>query len=382
MSFTDGHALLIGVGTFSHNQDWDVSHTNEDVLEIEKILQNPKFCGYPANQVHSLTESVATKANIEASFQQLAQTVQATDTAFIFLASHGSYGPNGKWHFLPHDAVGDKDMIVDPATCISEARLAELVQAIKAERVIIFLNTCHSGHAAVGTLGDSSADLPSNNPTEDGLNTLLGSGKGRIIITACGNKQKSLFMHDETLTNFGKTLSKILQGRIGSGRSGFISAFDLYTNLYIEVSEQASDLKEKYKRDYVQEPEITVQKGVGPFAVSLYRGKVGSLGGFEENPGEIEEGNTREIEPEQIKQSIENVFGDGAQQFINNGGTMTVINNQGSTTNTIGDVTGDNNQIVQGNNNTVVGRGGVNIGGNISGGGSININTGNNPRED
>ncbi len=375
MSFTNGHALLIGVGKFNHNQNWNVSHTKADAQEIEKILKDPQFCGYPANQVHLLTEDQASKSHIETGFQELAKATTAKDTVFIYIASHGSFGTNSKWHLMPHDAVGDDKMILEPSSAISEARLAELVQALPAERVIIFLNTCHSGHAAVGTLGDSNSDLASSNPTEDGLNTLLGSGKGRIIITACGNDQFSLFERGKKLTVFGKELARALKG-IGSSssRGNFIGAFDIYNLLYVGITDRAQELSEADDLVYEQEPEITVQKTVGPFPVALRRGKAGTLGRFNENPGEIEEGSPREITPEEIKQSIETVFGDGAQQFINNGGTMNVIN---GTSNIIG----DNNQIINGRNNTIVGKGGVNIGGNISSGSSININTGNSGKE-
>jgi hypothetical protein len=55
---------------------------------------------------------------------------------------------------------------------------------------------------------------------------------------------------------------------------GFISAFSLYEHVYEAVREAVGKFHE------VQEPELTVLHGVGPFAVSLYRG-ASALGGFE-----------------------------------------------------------------------------------------------------
>ena len=46
-------------------------------------------------------------------------------------------------------------------------------------------------------------------------------------------------------------------------RGGFISAYDLYASMYDTVSEKVQEL---YKRE--QQPELTVLKGLGSFAVA------------------------------------------------------------------------------------------------------------------
>ena len=66
-----------------------------------------------------------------------------------------------------------------------------------------------------------------------------------------------------------------LSGKGVRNSNGFISAFSLYEHVYESVSEIV-----KEQITAIQEPELTVLKGVGPFAVSLFKG-ASTLGDFE-----------------------------------------------------------------------------------------------------
>jgi hypothetical protein len=76
------------------------------------------------------------------------------------------------------------------------------------------------------------------------------------------------------LTIFTQALVDGLRGRGVRNSNGFISAFSLYEHIYESVSEAVQT-----NIGAVQQPELTVLRGVGPFAVSLYRG-ASSLGDF------------------------------------------------------------------------------------------------------
>ncbi len=89
------------------------------------------------------------------------------------------------------------------------------------------------------------------------------------------------------------------------GRNGYISAFDLYMHIYTTVSEQV-------RRDYgtAQEPELTVHKGVGPFAVALYRGAT-ALGAFDEQAAAPASAATRAVDAEESKRALERIVSVG-----------------------------------------------------------------------
>ena len=99
---------------------------------------------------------------------------------------------------------------------------------------------------------------------------MLGTGEGRVIITACRENQKSYFVRKEPTTIFANALVRGLRGEGLQSRRGYISVFDLYEYVYQEVRDEV------HRRfDLVQEVELTIHKGVGALAVALHRGKVG-----------------------------------------------------------------------------------------------------------
>ena len=112
-----------------------------------------------------------------------------------------------------------------------------------------------------------------------------------MIVTACREDQVS-FIGGGPLTVFTQALVDSLRGQGVPNRGGRISAFDLYTAVYETVSEA---VRTRYGRE--QEPELTVQKGVGPMAVALYGGAE-APGAFDA-PAEPAEGpGVRTVTPE------------------------------------------------------------------------------------
>jgi hypothetical protein len=184
--------------------------------------------------------------------------------------------------------------------------LLERLRNVKAKRLLCIFNACHAGEVSP-TLGadeepSTGAPLP-----EKTAAALLATGSGRVIITACREDQVS-FVGSGALTLFTQALVDGLQGKGDyiSNRGGFISIFDLYSHLYDKLQEWvpakiSAYLRQKYGER--QEPELTVIKGVGPFAVSLYRGAT-MLGSFSapEQP-DIDAG-LREIDPKRSERLL------------------------------------------------------------------------------
>jgi hypothetical protein len=91
-------------------------------------------------------------------------------------------------------------------------------------------------------------------------------------------------------------------GYVGEGvrnHNGYISAFDLYEHIYNQVSRTARELIQQ-----TQEPELTVMKGVGPFAVALYQGSQ-ERGKDTSDRSPPENTKTHTIQPEQARRLFE-----------------------------------------------------------------------------
>lgn len=272
MSFDQGYALVVGVGTHKHSPENDVPITVRDAEAVEVILADPAKCGYPPKQVWPLSKDKATRSAILTKLDQLAAKATEDSTVLLFFAGHGALGSDNQYYLVTHDAqfveVGD-ELLVKPGTGLSQVELLEKLRAIKAKRAILIFNACHSGSLQPRSLALRRARKPLNtlslpDPTAAAL---LGAGEGRIIITACRPDQLSHFLEKSKLTYFTKALTDGLNGKAAPSK-GFISAFSLYNYVHDAVTEQVGE----------QEPMITVLQGAGPFAVALFQKKVGALG--------------------------------------------------------------------------------------------------------
>ncbi len=379
MSFQSGYALVVGVGEFAYHPEYNVPITVQDAEAVAEILTNSQKCGYLPGQVTVLTGPNTTKEKIVRALYNLSIDTGPEDTVFLFLCSHGYFGTDDEWYFKPYDVrLAGKKVI--PETGLGSKELIELFQKIKAERLFIVFNTCFSGHAAPQALGGEAEEATPDtlNPDPKTVNAILGSGKGRIVITAAAENQKSYFDKESPLTYFTQALVDGLNGTLPiRSRGGYIGAFDLYNELYFEVKEA---VKEEYGKE--QEPEITVIKKKGPFPVALaHGGDEGSLGAFDAADSAIA-GKKREVRESKAKRAAEMVMqinttttkkiktGGGAyfggDVTAKDGGTIIgrdqVIHGSSYST---GDV-GEGSQVVQGSG-TAVGPKGVSVGGDNTG---------------
>jgi hypothetical protein len=132
----------------------------------------------------------------------------------------------------------------------------------------MIFNACHSGTLNPAVLGpESAAGAPQGSvPSAELTDALLGTGEGRIIISACREGQISYFDPQAARTVFTDTLGHTLQGEGIYTNKAVITVSQLYETLYEKV-EMA--VQKRWKAE--QQPELTVSKGVGPIAIAQYR---------------------------------------------------------------------------------------------------------------
>lgn len=348
MPFEQGHALVVGVGSYRHAPSAAVPVAVEDARAVAQVLQDPEVCGYPADQVRLLTDEAATKAGLLAALDELAGRAGEGDTVFLFYCGHGALGTDGEYYLVSHDARGSANR-VEAGTGVSEAELLAKLRALPAKRTFLVFNACYSGNISP-SLAFEEPTIAVSSLSADTSAALLGSGEGRILLTACRESQKSYFNRGGGLSYFTQALADSLRGRGVRNNGGFISAYSLYEALFEQVREKGASLQ------LAQEPELTVLKGVGPFAVALYRG-ASDPGSFAPEAAPPDLPAVQQVPPDYaLKLSL---------RHVNTGGGAYV---EGNATISGGDFVGrDRNVIASG--------GGIAIGGNVS---SSNIVAGNN----
>lgn len=333
MHFTHGHALLIGVGSYQVAPQLNVPITVADATAVAEVLHDPCFCGYPPSQVTLLHDDTATRDAILTALKTLVQRTTAADTVLLFYSGHGEYSADGVYHLTTHDTRFDAAGKVAPATAISQADLVTALRDLPAQRLLVLVNACHAGELSP-TLGADQPQVVGQPFPQQTATALLATGSGRLIITAC-REQQVAYIGSGPLTIFVQALINGLRGQAGN-RAGYISAFDLYTHIYFAVREAVEQQVSPTvrQRHGNQEPELTVLKGVGPFAVALFRGAT-PAGDFPTDHTPPDTTALRTVATEQSRWAMQQITG---ERGVSVGGSVT-----GSSINT-----GDGNTIIHG----------------------------------
>ncbi len=304
-TFTSGHALLIGIGTYQDSR-WNVPITVNDVQGLADALKDPTASAYPVEQITLLTAAQATRVGVICTLQEFATRVSTEDTSLLFLCGHGAPGTDGVYHFATYDTVFTSDNRVQAGTGISRDVLLPLLSSIKARKLLLLINACFSGYMHPGVLGAPPASTL-------GID-ILSTGEGRALITASRPTQYSYYSHKDQRTFFGQALIDGLHGQaITSG--GYVGLYELYQYLYTRVQVAAAGV------NGVQEPVLTIQQGVGPFPVALtHHADAGNL-----NVGAIRQQPPPDTAVAVISPDVVQAVGQTRQTVdINSGGNTTI----------------------------------------------------------
>lgn len=308
-TFTRGHAVFVGVGEYQ-DSSWSVPLTAEDAQSLADAFQDPAVCGYLPEQITLLCNDTATRPRITAALSQLSEQAKADDTVVIFFCGHGVLNADGTYYFTTHDTVFAKNE-VQPGTGLASTEIIAALRAIKAQKLLVIINACFSGHLSP-TLGPPQI-LGAPPSATLGLE-VLATGEGRALITASRPTQYSYFDWSEPCTFFGQALVDTLRSGESVGDSGYIGLFELYQQVYRSVTA---------KEGARQEPMLTLLQGVGPFPIALAHG--GTLGAS----SSIQQYPPKDMAVELVAPAVVQALGRGAQGFNISGEHISTSQNTG-----------------------------------------------------
>jgi WD40 repeat protein len=187
------YILAVGINKYA-NADFNLRYAAADAQDFaQEIEKQQKALGkYGRVEVISLQDQQATKANVLAALQHLAEAAQPEDAVFIYYAGHGTAdGP--RFYLIPHDLGygGSREQLDETAVksildrSISDLDLDHAFEGTDAGELVLVIDACRSGQAL-------QADDPRQGPMNSKGLAQLAYEKGMYILTASQGYQAAL----------------------------------------------------------------------------------------------------------------------------------------------------------------------------------------------
>jgi len=238
-SFPKGYALLIGVANYQQVESLPAAILN-DAQDVAATLTSSAYCGYSPANVVTLLDSQATRAAILTSLEQLAFRAGTDDTVCVFFSGHGAIvGSPGDEHSVL--VTVDTDLTDIEGTSISSEEFGNALSRINAKRVLVFIDACHAGGAAVSkSLTDGKGHTFKSGYSQNTFEK-LAKGSGRALMASCRADEVSRVFAGARNSVFTSALLAGLRGAADKAGSGFIRIFDLFNYVAEEVPRQIPD---------------------------------------------------------------------------------------------------------------------------------------------
>lgn len=251
-------ALIVGVSTYSHGIT-PLRFPAKDARDFADVLLNPNWGRFKPENVRVLTDEKATTKNIKEGLNWLARNAEKDDLAVVFVSSHGSpreLDTGGVSYVITSDTdASNPDSLY--ATALEMIEIVDALSTrVRAQRGVLFLDTCFSGAVSSGMKPLSSRSVSSvpdretMNPdrlSRAGSKALVAEGAGisnaalnrieysvgRIVITASQPDERS--WESENFRN-GYFTHSLIEGL--KEDNGKITIDRVFERLRSEVSRQ------------------------------------------------------------------------------------------------------------------------------------------------
>jgi hypothetical protein len=229
---------VIGVSNYQQSAVGNLDFAKEDAVAVEAYYRR---AGIPAEQVIELLDRDATLANVKRSLgtDLVKHAANPDDTVLIYFAGHGAMeidrssadGDGYSKYLLLHDAdLGDLF-----GSALSMEELSRILQRLRAERVVLIIDSCFSGAAGGRTPYEPNA-ASRGVISKEFLSRMASAGKGRVILTASGSDEVAQESREKGHGVFTYFLLEGLRGAADLDHDGRVDVDEIYKYVSQKVS--------------------------------------------------------------------------------------------------------------------------------------------------
>jgi WD40 repeat protein len=242
------YVLAVGVSNYQENSR-ALRFAAKDARDFAQAMQKQKGGLYHDVEIKVLADQDATKNNILDGLDWIQKKTTSEDVAAVFIAGHGMNDKNGTYYYLPVDYETDKEK----RTGLVGTDIMNTVSGI-AGKVVMFMDTCHSGNVTGGRKG--GVDMNAF------VNALTSFENGAVVFSSSTGEQASQENPEWNNGAFTKALVEGIEGEAGksSGKDKItITMLDGY------ISDRV-----KYITSGGQTP-VTTKRNMADFTIAVKR---------------------------------------------------------------------------------------------------------------
>lgn len=218
------YAVIVAVEQYQDKSLRSVQFAENDAKEFKAVLSEH---GFDQSNVSLLLSASATKTRVESEMRNRTRSLTKDDTFFLFYAGHG-FSEAGQNYITCHDTV-HADLSL---TSISLQVLLKQLSACKCPRIVLFLDSCHSGLEFDPAMRGVLAEM-----TETEVAAFCAESNYHVAFASCATDEKSysasalkhgVWSHHLIAAFSGKDKSALERGR-------FLTSDSLQNYLSLEV---------------------------------------------------------------------------------------------------------------------------------------------------
>lgn len=236
-SWSPGRLLAVCVGISDYQKVPPLRYAHSDAEHFAEHLTTR--LKVPKGHLKMLLNKEATRSAILGAMGWLVEEARAEDTAFVYISGHGGVlkDPNMddgyEKYLVPHDA-DPKDVA---GTFVSMGWMSAEFKRIKSNRMVVIVDTCHSGSTGRSVSGRIDGEL------KRGYVDRFSAKVGIIVMTACSPNESSLETEDLKAGLFTHYLLDGLAGRADRDKDGLIGHSELFE--YAAAKTQAASFQKQ-----------------------------------------------------------------------------------------------------------------------------------------
>ena len=213
------YILSVGINAYQPGIN-QLAYAVPDARAVTAAIEAHVPESYGHAEVKQLYNTDASTTGVLKALAEIGVKATSNDTVLIYFSGHGDMF-DGRYYFITQNVPAVEQVTT---TALSEGALVTALAAIKSNRTMLFLDTCHAGAFSLDAAGK------------------LAHETGRYILAAAASLEEALDSYDDKNGVFATAVLRGLSGQAAAGRP-VVDNFQLGTFVTPLVRELATELR-------------------------------------------------------------------------------------------------------------------------------------------